>query len=213
MSARTYKAQLDATLLKLNNSITSAREWKQVATNRLLLLEAIDAAVNTQVYRLMKIGTIFGVSPEDPESPVADSGVHSADEITSFVLQKLQCASSFTAHLTVEAASLQEKLSGVLSIALEAVSVDRPAVDLRITDYSSYANESSSPLKEVFDQVNNIPYNPITDTFGEDCNTAGPVSEEAGIGDNTLSPTEAPCSEPMDINGGGMSSALALFKR
>lgn len=213
MSARTYKAQLDVTLSKLNNAITSAREWRQVASNRLLLLEAIDAAINTQIYGLMKIGTIFGVAPEDPESPVANSGIHSADEMTSFILQKLMCASSFTANLTAEAVSLQEKLSGVLSIALEAVSVDRPIADLKINDYSSYAKESSSPLKDVFDQVNDIPYDRDRDTFGE----AFVVEEQADVVDtNDSTPdvvsTDAP-ELPSNRTNTEMSSALALFHR
>lgn len=153
MSANHYKGQLQDTLVKLQGSQVSAREWRQVANNRLLLLVAIDGALNIQIHHLLKVGTTFGVSPQDPGMPVADLDRHSADEVASFILQKIDAASSFTANLTREAVSLQATLLETLSVALSAQEIPRPVMDLKVKDYTQQVNDASTPLKDIFEEI------------------------------------------------------------
>jgi len=153
MSARHYKQQLDIALAKLNAQTIAAREWKTVADNRLLLLTAVDASLNTQISLLLQVGAVFGIRPQDPDVPVADPHIHSADEMVSFILHKVAAASEFTAALTRESHEVQMKLSDVLGIALDAVAVDRPTCDLTVTDYTGATDDTSSPIESILEQI------------------------------------------------------------
>lgn len=200
MSASHYKDLLSRTLIKLSSAQTSASEWMKVANNRLLLLSAIDSALNVQIYHLLKVGTIFGVDPRDPSMPIADFNSHSADEITGFILAKLEAAAEFTANLTREAAALQETLSSTLSIALEAKSVDRPTMDLKIKDYTQLVEGASTPLKAIFEEIEDLP--------------AGATQEDPTFhGTNHPSTTKRQNLDTLYSDTASITDALAIMKR
>lgn len=197
---------LTKTLEKLAAAQTSAREWKQVADNRLLLLTVVDSTLNAQIYQLLKVGTIFGVSPEDPGMPTADLRVHSADDITSFILHKIGAASSFTAHLADEAASLQLTLSSTLSIALEAQSVERPVLDLKVKDYTQIVGDATTPLVEIFSKLENDP--PDRDH--------GTTTEPIGGNSDVYQRPDSPVADQHDDGSETspeMQTALSIFKK
>lgn len=213
MSASRYKEMLQQTLRKLNVAQASASEWRTVASNRLLLLAAVDGALNVQLHGLLKIGTIFGASAEDPGVPVADLSRHSADEMTSFILQKIRAAASFTAHLTNEASSLQSTLGGVLSIALESQDVDRPIIDLKVKDYTAELEDASTPLRSIFHQIEDLP---------DDDNTASLVTTDSladgadgrDTGDHSsIFNHSHTLSEQDSDTSPEMRNALSLFRR
>jgi len=213
MSASRYKEMLQQTLRKLNVAQASASEWRTVASNRLLLLAAVDGALNVQLHGLLKIGTIFGASAEDPGVPVADLSRHSADEMTSFILQKIRAAASFTAHLTNEASSLQSTLGGVLSIALESQDIDRPIIDLKVKDYTTELEDASTPLRSIFHQIEDLPDDDDTVSLA----TADPPTDGAN-NKNTVDygPTfnhSHTLSEQDSETSPEMRNALSLFRR
>jgi len=213
MSASRYKEMLQQTLRKLNVAQASASEWRTVASNRLLLLAAVDGALNVQLHGLLKIGTIFGASAEDPGVPVADLSRHSADEMTSFILQKIRAAASFTAHLTNEASSLQSTLGGVLSIALESQDIDRPIVDLKVKDYTAELEDASTPLRSIFHQIEDLPDD-------DDVDLSAGISQPPGDVNNSQ---VVECDSTLDHNytlddqdsetSPEMRNALSLFRR
>jgi hypothetical protein len=206
MSASHYRELLQHTLVKLQQAQSSAREWQTVASNRLLLLVAVDAALNIQVYEFLKIGTIFGVSAEDPNMPVADLSCHSADEVTSFILQKIKAAAAFTANLTNEASSLQDVLSSTLSIALESRSVERPIVDLAVKDYTAEMQDATTPLRQVFSKIEDLV---------DDHNNASALGAKGTPSVNMGQAGQSENIDDMDESGTSfeMSKALGLFKR
>jgi len=204
---------LQQTLRKLNVAQASASEWRTVASNRLLLLAAVDGALNVQLHGLLKIGTIFGASAEDPGVPVADLSRHSADEMTSFILQKIRAAASFTAHLTNEASSLQSTLGGVLSIALESQDIDRPIVDLKVKDYTAELEDASTPLRSIFHQIEDLPDD---DDMSQLAATDQPPSRDDSGHIVDYDPTldhSHTLSDHDSETSPEMKSALSLFRR
>lgn len=156
MSARSYQLKLKETLEKLLVATRTAKEWKTVAENRLAMLYDIDEQINTQVDCLAKVGTIFGVDPVSLKLPLGRSGGLSGDETASVTLERVFAVSAFTANLTREAVSLQETLNETLRIAIDASSVDPPLHDLRASKHTSEPPDCSSPLKEIYDEVENL---------------------------------------------------------
>jgi len=213
MSASRYKEMLQQTLRKLNVAQASASEWRTVASNRLLLLAAVDGALNVQLHGLLKIGTIFGASAEDPGVPVADLSRHSADEMTSFILQKIRAAASFTAHLTNEASSLQSTLGGVLSIALESQDIDRPIVDLKVKDYTAELEDASTPLRSIFHQIEDLPDDDDVDLSAGISQPPGDVNDSQVVEcDLTLDHSYTLDDQDSETSP-EMRNALSLFRR
>jgi hypothetical protein len=157
MSAHTYKIKLDKALALLVEQTNAAREWKVVAENRLALLAQVDSAVHKQVEKLLQIGTIFGVDPVNPGIPEALVGKHSGNEMVSLTVEKITAVAAFTSNLTKEAVELQTTLSSTLSIALEGLAVSRPQEDLHLEEHQEAIENSTSPLQETFDQIENVP--------------------------------------------------------
>lgn len=153
MSAYKYKQKLSETLRLVNDQTESAREWKKVAENRLELLSQIDRQMETHIARLLEVGTVFGVDPTDPGFESANTAVHSGEEVVMMITSKLQAVASFTANLTREAVNLQETLDDTLSIALQATRVDRPTLDMELKDYTSLFEDSSAPLRDVYEET------------------------------------------------------------
>lgn len=206
MSASHYRDLLNQALIKLTQAQSSAREWQTVASNRLLLLVAVDGALNVQVHEFLKIGTIFGVSADDPKMPVADLSRHSADEVTSFILRKVQATAAFTANLTNEAVQLQSTLSSALSIALESRDVERPIVDLKVKDYTAELQDATTPLRQVFECIEDL----------QDHHGSHDLDVEEQAQTPKVQPTTGYTVEEVEEESGmsyEMTHALSLFKR
>lgn len=190
MSARRYKEQLDNTLSRLTESAISAREWKKVAENRLALLEGVDHLLDSQIDELLELGTVFGVTADKPALEIASRTQHSAGEISHLITQKAYGVASFIANLAREAVSLQAKLNDVLGIAAEALLTPRPEVDLTLPDNVLTNFGSASPVREVYEEVEN---------------DAGPLQNEIPVPGLVVS---SPSKKDLDNK---YSSALALF--
>jgi hypothetical protein len=160
MSSHHYKQRLQDVLVKLSHQTIVANEWKTVATNRSTLLCQVDSALDSQVKGLLQVGSIFGVDPTDPKIPRANSGQHTGDEMCLMILAKVEAVSHFIANLTREATATQAILNSTLEIAMEAVEVERPTVDLIITPNSSDFTNASSPILEVVRQIESSPSEP-----------------------------------------------------
>lgn len=153
MSARSYQLKLNQALILLSESQKAAQEWRIVAENRLKLIIWIDGIVDEVVKDLVKVGTIFGVDPSDPGIPLASIGTASGDEASQFVNAKIDAISSFAANLAREARSLQSTLDDTLMIAINATMEKRPTEDLKLSMSSKPAMNRTSPLKEVFNEL------------------------------------------------------------
>lgn len=153
MSAITYKRQLDQLIMRFQLQTVAAQEWRSVAENRLKLLDSISIGLNSFLEELQKIGTIFGQEIEDLNIPTLSVNENSGEEYTMLIRQKVLCISSFTSNLTREACQVQATLNATLGIAAEALSVDRPKNDLQPGDMTDHISTASSPLREVYNEV------------------------------------------------------------
>lgn len=153
MSAKSYQTKLRDTLDKLTVSIRVAREWKQVADNRLMFLHQIDTEVGKHVDAMCKVGTIFGVDPSHPGMPNAQGSCLPGAETTAIILEKLLAMAAFTANLTREASSLQATLDDTLALAIESSAIGPPLHDLGVQSLPIRGVQTSLPLEEVFGEI------------------------------------------------------------
>jgi len=176
MSARSYQLKLREALDKLTVAAKTAREWKTVADNRLILLHDIDKSIGEQIDSLLQIGTIFGVDPKPPGLPVAKDSNLAGEETTGLVLEKLTAIASFTANLTREASALQETLEDTLQLAVDATLVDPPKEDLGVHRSKRDTLFPSSPLREIYREIEDL-----TEENDEEANLVSNFPEIIGI--------------------------------
>lgn len=181
MSASTYKRQLDQLIVRFQLQTVAAQEWKSVAENRLKLLDSISVGLNSFLEGLQKIGTIFGQEIEDLNIPSLSVNENSGEEYTMLIRQKVLCISSFTSNLTREACQVQATLNATLGIAAEALSVDRPKNDLQSDDMTDHISTASSPLREVYDEVEDANDSPTEsgDTYDSKALTVRPNKRDS----------------------------------
>jgi len=134
MSAHAYKVRLADVTRRLGESARAAEEWKRVADHRLKYLVYLDHAMNSMVMEMVKLGKIFSAEPAGPLPLIADANSHSANEVSDMICLKLSAMSSFCALLAREAICVRGALDETLELAVKALEVERPTLDLAYTD-------------------------------------------------------------------------------
>jgi len=176
---------------RFQEQVVSAREWKSVAETRYKYLLYINTALTEQIDSLGKIGTIFGQEHVSMEGEDIDPRVHSGETVTQMVIGKLTATSNFVGNLTKEATQVQGTLNHVLSLAAEAISVERPTQDVSPAKWTEETSNASSPLAATYAEI-------------EDTNVPSPTVE------TQVSVFKGPVRGERDIDP--VSQAMNLFR-
>jgi hypothetical protein len=121
MSAIMYKKRLETALTALSQQAVAAREWRDIAEDRLAGMEALDKMVCVAAERVKDLGGVLGV--ELSSSATASSPTPDMDPIDIYKIcfERLEAFVDFTIILTEEAHSTVGGLDETLKL-LEAVS-------------------------------------------------------------------------------------------
>jgi len=155
MSVKSYQLRLREAIDKLSVSVRTAKEWKQVAENRLSMIYLLDKEIGNHVTEMCKVGTIFGVDPTNPNLPEASLSRLSGEEALAAAMEKLTATASFTSNLVREAAGLQCTLDETLQIAVESSMIQPPIHDLSLKAKGYTEVRTSSPLSAVYEEIEN----------------------------------------------------------
>lgn len=149
-----FKPALNGLHNKLQSALQSEAEWKEVAENRKFLLCTLDKHIDKMIKGACKIQGIFGVEADQSCFPTSHISTNSGLEIFRICLLKITALETFMARLTTEALEVQDRLQGVLEIAIEALPVSRPTSDLSIPqDLTTGPDDRLSPIDEEFPDV------------------------------------------------------------
>jgi hypothetical protein len=138
MATSMYKRQIAQLLERLTNASLAAREWRQVAENRHRLIVALDSAISALYSHAIVAEGVLGITAPKTDVPLANFETMSADEAYQFALARLDCSAQFYTRVASEAHKLQLVLLECLSEGIKVLEVNRPVVDLHITEPQAF---------------------------------------------------------------------------
>lgn len=192
MSARQWKIRLEESQRRYGEVELAAREWRQVAENRLALIGRLDKVLSHCLEDLVGVGEIFGVSVQLPEEVWTPTEGMDAGSVVMYIMGKIEAMADFQAALLKESSEVQVTLNDTYTLACQAVGVQRPQMDLTVPLDTEKVSEPSSPYRDLQSSLNDLPY--------ENHDSAPKPPPKS---------TERPVAEDLT----GADRALSLFKR
>jgi hypothetical protein len=157
MSARQWKIRLEECQAKLGEATLAAKEWREVAENRLILIRRLDKTLSHNLEDLVKVGEVFGVEVNLGDGVWTPTAGMEGGAVVMYIMGKLEAVAEYQARLLREASAIQVTLNDTYELACAAVSVSRPSMDLTLPEETQQVSEPSSPYREFETDTNNLP--------------------------------------------------------